>query len=94
MLQICQWEQNLERLSVDLFRFKCYVSSLQGLELPNPKGLLSVASRSSKCMLGRLGVFTVSSLHALVRTNHSFLTMIQRIFFGFFCLMPSHTTRH
>ncbi|XP_041661241.1 T-lymphoma invasion and metastasis-inducing protein 2 isoform X2 [Cheilinus undulatus] len=64
--QIQQWEQNLEKLNLDLFRLKCYLSSLQGSELPNPKSLLAVASRPSKSMLGRLGVFSVSSFHALV----------------------------
>lgn len=66
-VQIQQWEQNLEKLNLDLFRLRCYQSSLQGGELPNPKGLLAVASRPSKSMLGRLGVFSVSSFHALVR---------------------------
>ncbi|XP_034756024.1 T-lymphoma invasion and metastasis-inducing protein 2-like isoform X2 [Etheostoma cragini] len=64
--QIQQWEQNLEKLNLDLFRLRCYLSSLQGGELPNPKSLLAVASRPSKSMLGRLGVFSVSSFHALV----------------------------
>lgn len=66
-VQIQQWNQNLEKLNLDLFRLRCYQSSLQGGELPNPKGLLAVASRPSKSMLGRLGVFSVSSFHALVR---------------------------
>uniref|UniRef100_A0A665VU17 TIAM Rac1 associated GEF 2b n=1 Tax=Echeneis naucrates TaxID=173247 RepID=A0A665VU17_ECHNA len=66
LVQIKQWEQNLEKLHLDLFRLKCYLSSLQGSELPNPKSLLAVASRPSKSMLGRLGVFSVSSFHALV----------------------------
>ena len=65
-VQIQQWEQNLEKLNLDLFRLRCYLSSLQGSELPNPKSLLAVASRPSKSMLGRLGVFSVSSFHALV----------------------------
>ncbi|KAK7906666.1 hypothetical protein WMY93_015278 [Mugilogobius chulae] len=64
--RICQWEQSVESLSLDLFRFKSYLSSLQGLELPNPKNPLSAASRASKCMLGKLGLFNVSTLHALV----------------------------
>ncbi|KAM4713396.1 rho guanine nucleotide exchange factor TIAM2 isoform 1-T3 [Anableps anableps] len=64
--QIQQWEQNLEKLNLDLFRLRCYLSSLQGSELPNPKSLLAVASRPSKTTLGRLGVFSVSSFHALV----------------------------
>ncbi|KAI4785391.1 hypothetical protein KUCAC02_037790, partial [Chaenocephalus aceratus] len=64
--QIQQWDQNLEQLNLDLFRFRCYQSSLQGDEPPNPKNLLAVATRPSKCMLGRLGVFSVNSFHALV----------------------------
>ncbi|CAL8314218.1 unnamed protein product [Lota lota] len=67
--QIRQWEQNLEKLSVDVFRLRCYQASLQGSEPPNPKSLLAVASRPSKALLGRLGVFSVSSLHALVCTR-------------------------
>ncbi|MEQ2170680.1 T-lymphoma invasion and metastasis-inducing protein 2, partial [Goodea atripinnis] len=63
---IQQWEHNLEKLNLDLFRLRCYLSSLQGSELPNPKSLLAVASRPSKATLGRLGVFSVSSFHALV----------------------------
>ncbi|XP_066103925.1 rho guanine nucleotide exchange factor TIAM2 isoform X1 [Saccopteryx bilineata] len=64
--QIQQWEQNLERFHMDLFRLRCYLASLQGGELPNPKGLLAAASRPSKLALGRLGVLSVSSFHALV----------------------------
>lgn len=65
LCQISVWEQNLECYNVDLFRLRCYLCSLQGEELPNPKPLLSVASRSTKLSMGRLG-FSVSSFHALV----------------------------
>lgn len=51
---------------MDLFRMRCYLASLQGGELPNPKSLLAIASRPSKATLGRLGMFSVSSFHALV----------------------------
>ncbi|XP_062324916.1 rho guanine nucleotide exchange factor TIAM2 isoform X1 [Osmerus eperlanus] len=64
--QIQQWEQNLEKFNMDLFRMRCYLASLQGGELPNPKGLLAAASRPSKAALGRLGIFSVSSFHALI----------------------------
>ncbi|XP_045044861.2 rho guanine nucleotide exchange factor TIAM2 isoform X1 [Desmodus rotundus] len=64
--QIQQWEQNLERFHMDLFRMRCYLASLQGGELPNPKSLLAAASRPSKLALGRLGILSVSSFHALV----------------------------
>ncbi|XP_028293039.1 T-lymphoma invasion and metastasis-inducing protein 2 isoform X2 [Gouania willdenowi] len=64
--QIQQWEQNLERFNMDLFRMRCYLASLQGGELPNPKSLLAIASRSTKSSLGRLGIFSVSSFHALI----------------------------
>ncbi|XP_038150217.1 T-lymphoma invasion and metastasis-inducing protein 2 [Cyprinodon tularosa] len=64
--QIQQWEQNLEKLNLDLFRLRCYLSSLQGSELPNPKSLLAVAGRPTKTTLARLGIFSVSSFHALV----------------------------
>ncbi|XP_064025269.1 rho guanine nucleotide exchange factor TIAM2 isoform X3 [Pogoniulus pusillus] len=64
--QIQQWEQNLEKFNMDLFRMRCYLASLQGGELPNPKSLLAAASRPSKLSLGRLGIFSVSSFHALI----------------------------
>lgn len=64
--QIQQWEQNLERFNMDLFRMRCYLASLQGSELPNPKSLLATASRPTKTALARLGIFSVSSFHALV----------------------------
>lgn len=66
LLQIFLWEQNLEQFHMDLFRFRCYLASLQGGELPNPKRLLAVASRPTKLAMGRLGIFSVSSFHALV----------------------------
>lgn len=46
---------------------RCYLASLQGGELPNPKSLLAIASRPTKNTLGHLGIFSVSSFHALVR---------------------------
>ncbi|KAK0130623.1 T-lymphoma invasion and metastasis-inducing protein 1 [Merluccius polli] len=64
--QIFLWEQNLEQFHMDLFRYRCYLSSLQGGELPNPKRLLAFASRPTKLAMGRLGIFSVSSFHALV----------------------------
>nr|XP_023996605.1 LOW QUALITY PROTEIN: T-lymphoma invasion and metastasis-inducing protein 1-like [Salvelinus alpinus] len=63
--QIFLWEQNLEQFHMGLFRFRCYLASLQGGELPNPKRLLAVASRPTKLAMGRLGIFSVSSFHAL-----------------------------
>ncbi|XP_078086085.1 rho guanine nucleotide exchange factor TIAM2-like isoform X1 [Mustelus asterias] len=63
--QIQQWEHNLEKFNVDLFRMRCYLASLQGGELPNPKSLLAAASRPSKLALSRLGIFSASSFHAL-----------------------------
>ncbi|XP_016097984.1 T-lymphoma invasion and metastasis-inducing protein 1-like [Sinocyclocheilus grahami] len=66
LFQIFLWEQNLEQFHMDLFRFRCYLSSLQGGELPNPKRLLAFASRPTKLAMGRLGIFSVSSFHALV----------------------------
>uniref|UniRef100_A0A671RIC7 T-lymphoma invasion and metastasis-inducing protein 2-like n=1 Tax=Sinocyclocheilus anshuiensis TaxID=1608454 RepID=A0A671RIC7_9TELE len=64
--QIQQWEQNLERFNMDLFRMRCYLASLQGGELPNPKSLLATVSRQTKAALARLGIFSVSSFHALI----------------------------
>lgn len=56
---------------MDLFRMRCYLASLQGGELPNPKSLLATASRPTKATLGRLGIFSVSSFHALVRKHRT-----------------------
>uniref|UniRef100_A0A8C7G0N4 TIAM Rac1 associated GEF 1 n=1 Tax=Oncorhynchus kisutch TaxID=8019 RepID=A0A8C7G0N4_ONCKI len=67
--QIFLWEQNLEQFHMGLFRFRCYLASLQGGELPNPKRLLAFASRPTKLAMGRLGIFSVSSFHALVKTS-------------------------
>ncbi|XP_059020557.1 rho guanine nucleotide exchange factor TIAM1 isoform X3 [Mustela lutreola] len=64
--QIFVWEQNLEQFQMDLFRYRCYLASLQGGELPNPKRLLAFASRPTKVAMGRLGIFSVSSFHTLV----------------------------
>lgn len=56
---------------MDLFRCRCYLASLQGSEPPNPKRLLGFASRPTKLAMGRLGIFSVSSFHALVQLQHS-----------------------
>ncbi|KTG39757.1 hypothetical protein cypCar_00012103 [Cyprinus carpio] len=55
---------------MDLFRMRCYLASLQGGELPNPKSLLATASRPTKAALARLGIFSVSSFHALDGEGH------------------------
>ncbi len=58
--QIAQWDENLEKLYIEQFRLRCYMSSLQGCELPNPK------VRNMLCLetLGRrfAGVYTWSYL--------------------------------
>ncbi|XP_053396919.1 protein still life, isoform SIF type 1-like isoform X1 [Mercenaria mercenaria] len=64
--QIRQWEENIEKLYIEQYRLRCYSASIQGSELPNPKVLLSNISKASKVTLSRLGIFTVSSFHALV----------------------------
>ncbi|XP_051500762.1 rho guanine nucleotide exchange factor TIAM2-like isoform X2 [Myxocyprinus asiaticus] len=68
-IQILQWEKNLEKFNLELFRMRCYLASLQGTEPPNPKSLLATAGRPSKMVLGRLGIFSVSSFHALICTR-------------------------
>ncbi|XP_066532797.1 rho guanine nucleotide exchange factor TIAM2 [Hoplias malabaricus] len=67
--QIQQWEQNLEKFNMELFRMRCYLASLQGTEPPNPKNLLGAVGRPSKLALSRLGIFSVSSFHALMCTR-------------------------
>uniref|UniRef100_A0A3B4AAS0 Uncharacterized protein n=1 Tax=Periophthalmus magnuspinnatus TaxID=409849 RepID=A0A3B4AAS0_9GOBI len=76
--QIQQWEQNLERFNMDLFRMRCYLASLQGGELPNPKSLLAIASRPTKTTLARLGIFSVSSFHALQICSRDEATLRRR----------------
>lgn len=74
---------------MDLFRFRCYLASLQGGELPNPKRLLAFASRPTKLAMGRLGIFSVSSFHALVNITSPFPVYLKPLFqsnLGFTCV--------
>lgn len=87
-LQIFLWEQNLEQFHMDLFRFRCYLASLQGGELPNPKRLLAFASRPTKLAMGRLGIFSVSSFHALVNITLMYLHFT----FTSFCILAGAFT--
>ena len=48
------------------FSLKCYCASIQGSELPNPKGLLAAVSKDTKTHLAKLNCFNVSSIHALL----------------------------
>ncbi|XP_043212986.1 protein still life, isoform SIF type 1-like isoform X1 [Amphibalanus amphitrite] len=64
--QLASYDDSLERLHCEQFRLRCYMASLQGGELPNPKGLLTHVSRVTKMTLNRLGVFNVSSFHAYI----------------------------
>ncbi|XP_053211612.1 protein still life, isoform SIF type 1-like isoform X2 [Panonychus citri] len=57
-------DESLESYHCEQFRLRCYLSSIQGTELPNPKTLLAHVSKPTKSILNRLGVFTVSSFHA------------------------------
>ncbi|KAF0289317.1 Protein still life, isoforms C/SIF type 2 [Amphibalanus amphitrite] len=42
--QLASYDDSLERLHCEQFRLRCYMASLQGGELPNPKGLLTHVS--------------------------------------------------
>jgi len=64
--QIRGHDESLEQNHCEQFRLRCYIASLQFTELPNPKTLLGHVSRSTKMILNRLGVFTVSSFHAYI----------------------------
>ncbi|KAG8196075.1 hypothetical protein JTE90_007815 [Oedothorax gibbosus] len=64
--QISQYEENMERLHCEQFRLRCYMSSLQSGELPNPKSLLTHVSKATKNTLNKLGIFTISSFHAYI----------------------------
>ncbi|XP_071801624.1 rho guanine nucleotide exchange factor TIAM1-like isoform X2 [Asterias amurensis] len=68
--QIAQWDLNLERFHLELYRHRCYLASLQGSELPNPKTLLACVSKPTKHTLSKLDFFSVSSLHALVSARN------------------------
>nr|XP_046920707.1 protein still life, isoform SIF type 1-like isoform X2 [Dermatophagoides farinae] len=57
-------EEKIERNRIEIFRLKSYFAALTNDEGPNPKTLLSQSSRRTKAQLNRIGVFTVSSLHA------------------------------
>lgn len=64
--QIKEFSENIDKLNVDLYRAKCYLASLQGTELPNPQSLLAAISKPTKAILNKIGVFSVSSLHAVI----------------------------
>lgn len=64
--QIRAHEESLEQNHCEQFRLRCYTASIQSTELPNPKTLLAHVSKSTKMVLNRLGVFTVSSFHAYI----------------------------
>lgn len=64
--QIRAHEESLEQNHCEQFRLRCYMASIQAGELPNPKTLLAHVSKSTKLILNRLGVFTVSSFHAYI----------------------------
>lgn len=64
--RIRKYEENLEHYHCEIFRIRCYIASIQNKELPNPKTLLAHVSKLTKSILSRLGVFTVSSLHAFI----------------------------
>lgn len=64
--QIRAHDESLEQNHCEQFRLRCYTASIQSTELPNPKTLLAHVSKSTKMVLNRLGVFTVSSFHAYI----------------------------
>lgn len=64
--QMKSYDESLEQYHCEQFRMRCYVASIQGTELPNPKTLLSHVSKTTKTIMNRLGVFTVSSFHAYI----------------------------
>ena len=43
--QIAQWDENLEKLYMEQYRLRCYMNSLQGTELPNPKVSVPICDR-------------------------------------------------
>lgn len=64
--QIRAHDESLEQNHGEQFRLRCYMASIQNSELPNPKTLLAYVSKTTKSILNRLGVFTVSSFHAYI----------------------------
>ncbi|OTF75329.1 hypothetical protein BLA29_008465, partial [Euroglyphus maynei] len=65
MNHVFMLEEKIERNRIEIFRLKSYFAALTNDEGPNPKTLLSQASRRTKAQLNRIGVFTVSSLHGI-----------------------------
>lgn len=65
------------------FILRQFLFSLTNDEGPNPKTLLSQASRRSKSQLNRIGVFTVSSIHGKFHLNTNLYYSI--IFIAFNC---------
>ncbi|KAH9414817.1 T-lymphoma invasion and metastasis-inducing protein 1 [Dermatophagoides pteronyssinus] len=64
MNQIHNLEEKIEKNRIEIFRFRAYLAAITNEEDPNPKTLLSQTTKRSKIQLNRLGVFSVSSLHA------------------------------
>lgn len=67
--QIRIYEQHFEQYFIEQFRLRSYVASILEQEQPNPKTLLSRSSKHTKSLLNKLGVFNVTSLHALISAN-------------------------
>jgi hypothetical protein len=64
--QISKWEQNFEKLSLELYKLQCYLSAVSGCSPPSPQHVLASASKTTKQNMSRLGVFSVTSFHSLV----------------------------
>lgn len=64
--QISEWEENLEKLNLNVCKLQCYLSAVGGSSPPNPQHVLACASKHTKQNMSRLGVFSVTSFHSLV----------------------------
>ena len=67
--KLCMESKNsttTEKYQCDIFRLKCYISSLKNEDLPNPKTLLCLVTKETKSQLSRLNCFSVCTVHALV----------------------------
>ncbi|XP_077971475.1 uncharacterized protein LOC120345627 isoform X2 [Styela clava] len=73
--QILKWEENAEKNQVHVFRLRCYLSSLEGTEQPNPRLAISAVCKTSKQLLSTLKLFNITTLHSLVASKQQSLAL-------------------
>ena len=66
--QIAQWDENLEKLYIEQYRLRCYMASLQGSELPNPKVRCIPVQPNGHIPVKFWFLFSHSCIHRLQQT--------------------------